>query len=189
VSCRASCLGSVPCSVLRPEQSTALAESARDQPPSNLIKFNPLVNVKPPTHQSERPGDREITAQSAVSSDPGGGRLRASHLLAQALGTTGQGHRLGIRQSGVGTCARIAICNLLRSSHCAQKFVTASSSPERHVQKAQGRLCSCRTGARIRPKSRRWLLEALGPCLRPGIRHGADGSWNRKRDRCRASRP
>ncbi|KKO97148.1 hypothetical protein THAR02_10749 [Trichoderma harzianum] len=25
------------------------------------------------------------------------------------------------------------------------------------------------------PKARRWLLNALGPCLRPGIRHGADG--------------
>ncbi|KAL6810402.1 hypothetical protein J3E69DRAFT_377839 [Trichoderma sp. SZMC 28015] len=25
------------------------------------------------------------------------------------------------------------------------------------------------------PKARRWLLKALGPCLRPGIRHGADG--------------
>lgn len=65
------CLGSVPWSV-HTKQSKALAESARDQPPRNPIKFNPLVNVNPRTHQSETASDRKIAGQSAEGSDPGG---------------------------------------------------------------------------------------------------------------------
>ncbi|KAL6699174.1 hypothetical protein J3F84DRAFT_244299 [Trichoderma pleuroticola] len=44
-------------------------------------------------------------------------------------------------------------------------------------KRPSGACGSCRTGAqiRLRLKARRWLLDALGPCLRPGIRHGADG--------------
>lgn len=69
------------------------------------------------------------------------------------------------------------------ASHCAQKFVTASSSPERHVQKVPAAPFTRTVELPDRgqnppqgsPKARRWLLNALGPCLRPGIRHGADG--------------
>lgn len=60
-------------------------------------------------------------------------------------------HQLGSRHLGVGTCARIAICHL---GHCMQRFVTAGSSPERHVQ---------------RPVRKPW-----GPLSEPDIRHGAD---------------
>ncbi|KAL7912555.1 hypothetical protein GGI35DRAFT_255386 [Trichoderma velutinum] len=180
VSCRASDLSRAPY-----KQSKALAESARDQPPRNPIKFNPLVNVNPRTHQSERAGDRKIAAQSAVGSDPGGRLTCLTSWLwhywpwASTWHPAVRGGNLWQNRHLQSPPAR----------HCAQKFVTASSSPERHVQKAQRRLWRCRTGARIRHKARRWLLNALGPCLRPGIRHGADGSWNLERDRCWASRP
>lgn len=130
------CLGSVPWSV-HTKQSKALAESARDQPPRNPIKFNPLVNVNPRTRQSERAGDRKIAAQSAVGSDPGG-----SLDLPQGLGsgTTGHGHRLGIRQSGVGTCGRIAICNLLRPATARRSSLQPAQAQSGMSKRSQRRL-------------------------------------------------
>ncbi|KAL7921837.1 hypothetical protein ACQKWADRAFT_294582, partial [Trichoderma austrokoningii] len=61
-----------------------------------------------------------------------GYRLAASGLLTGSLaaGTW-----------GVGTCARIAICHL---GHRTQRFVTADSSPERHVQSPPGDPCPSR---------------------------------------------
>lgn len=169
------CLGSDPWSV-HTKQSKALAESARDQPPRNPIKFNPLVNVNPRTRQSERAGDRKIAAQSAVGSDPGG-----SLDLPQGLGsgTTGHGHRLGIRQSGVGTCGRIAICNLLRPATASRSSLQPAQAQSGMSKRPQRRLLELpdrgQNPPQGSPKARRWLLKALGPCLRPGIRHGADG--------------